>query len=152
LEQLKAKPTVSAADLTEAALLYVDIYTEPGRTPHQKMLVREPMTPAYDRLRFTYLIEVAVLPPVLDMMDVLLGELRAARPAELLVGKLKAELDARAEEIIQMQAANDRLQAEHERLRQEIAAMQASTSWRLTAPLRAGARRLSALRPLGRQR
>ena len=72
--------------------------------------------------------------------------LRAARPAELLVGKLKAELDARAEEIIQMQAANDRLQAEHERLRQEIAAMQASTSWRLTAPLRAGGRGLSALR------
>jgi hypothetical protein len=45
-----------------------------------------------------------------------------------------------------MQAANDRSQAEHERLRQEIAAMQASTSWRLTAPLRAGGRGLSALR------
>jgi hypothetical protein len=86
------------------------------------------------------------------MMDVLLGELRAARPAELLVGKLKADIDARFEENIQMQAANDRLQAEHERLRQEIAAMQASTSWRLTAPLRAGGRGFAALRALARRR
>ena len=49
-KQLKVKPTISAADLTEAALLYVDIYIEPGQTPHQKVLVREPVTPAYDRL------------------------------------------------------------------------------------------------------
>ena len=44
-KQLKVKPTISAADLTEAALLYVDIYIEPGQTPHQKVLVREPVTP-----------------------------------------------------------------------------------------------------------
>ena len=30
-KQLKVKPAISAADLTEAALLYVDIYIEPGR-------------------------------------------------------------------------------------------------------------------------
>ena len=152
LEQLKAKPTVSAADLTEAALLYVDIYTEPGRTPHQKVLVREPMTPAYDRLRFTYLIEVAVLPPILDMMDVVLGELRAARPGEMLAHKLKAELDVCVAENTRLQAANDGLQANDEWHRQEIADMLASTSWRLTAPLRAGGRGLSALRALGRRR
>lgn len=139
IEQLKNRPIVSAADLTEAALLYVDIYAEPGQTPHQKVLVRKPLTPAYDRLRFTELIDVAVLPPILDMTDVLIGELRAAR-----------------EEIIRMQAANDRLKVdladEAERHRQEIAAMLASTSWRLTAPLRAGGRGLSALRALGRRR
>jgi hypothetical protein len=163
IEQLKNRPIVSVADLTEAALLYADIYTEPEPTPHQKVLVREPLTLAYDRLRLTDLIDVAVLPPVLDMMDVLLGELRAARPAELLVHKLKAELGAsvdelaaRVEENIQLQAANDRLQvelaAEGKRHRKEIADMLASTSWRLTAPLRAGGRGLSVLRALGRRR
>ena len=50
-----------------------------GQTPHQKVLVFDPVTPAYDRLRFTDLIDVAVLPPILDMMDALLGELREAR-------------------------------------------------------------------------
>jgi glycosyl transferase family 2 len=81
IEQLKAKPAVSAADLTEAALLYVDIYNESGQIPHQKVLAFDPVTPAYDRLRFPDLIDVAVLPPVLDMMDALLEELREARDA-----------------------------------------------------------------------
>jgi hypothetical protein len=81
IEQLKKKPAVSAADLTEAALLYVDIYNGSDPIPHQKVLVFEPVTPAYDRLRFTDLIDVAVLPPVLDMMDALLGKLREARNA-----------------------------------------------------------------------
>ena len=80
-KQLKVKPTISAADLTEAALLYVDIYIEPGQTPHQKVLVREPVTPAYDRLRFTNPGDMAVLPPVLDMMEFVVDELRAARMA-----------------------------------------------------------------------
>ncbi len=78
-KQLKVKPAVSAADLTEAALLYVDIYIEPGETPHQKVLVREPVSPAYDRLRFTNPDDMAVLPPVLDMMEFVVDELRAAR-------------------------------------------------------------------------
>jgi Glycosyl transferase family 2 len=81
IEQLKSKPAITAADLTEAALLYVDIYNESGQTPHQKVLMFDPATPAYDRLRFTDLIDVAVLPPILDMMDALLGELREARNA-----------------------------------------------------------------------
>jgi len=80
-KQLKVKPTISAADLTEAALLYVDIYIEPGQTPHQKVLVREPVTPAYDRLRFTNRDDMAVLPPILDMMEFVVDELRAARMA-----------------------------------------------------------------------
>jgi Glycosyl transferase family 2/Alpha 1,4-glycosyltransferase conserved region len=80
-KQLKVKPTISAADLTEAALLYVDIYIEPGQTPHQKVLVREPVTPAYDRLRFTNLDDMAVLPPILDMMEFVVDELRGARMA-----------------------------------------------------------------------
>jgi len=80
-DQLKAKPAVSAADLTEAALLYVDIYNKAAQTPHQKVLAFEPVTPSYDRLRFTDLINVAVLPPILDMMDAVLGELREARNA-----------------------------------------------------------------------
>ena len=80
-KQLKVKPTISAADLTEAALLYVDIYIEPGQTPHQKVLVCEPVTPAYDRLRFTNRDDMAVLPPILDMMEFVVDELRAARMA-----------------------------------------------------------------------
>lgn len=81
IEQLKTTPAVSLADLTEAAILYVDIYNQPGQTPHQKVLVRDPVNPAYDRLRFTNLIDIAVLPPILDMMDVVVGELRKARAA-----------------------------------------------------------------------
>ena len=79
VERIKAKRIVSAADLTEAALLYVDIYNDSLQTAHQKVLAFDPMIPAYDGLRFTDLIDVAVLPPILDMMDALLGELREAR-------------------------------------------------------------------------
>lgn len=46
---LKSKHIPSLADLTEAALLYVDIYAQPDLTPHHKLLVREPVTPTYDR-------------------------------------------------------------------------------------------------------
>lgn len=79
VERIKAKPAISAADLTEAALLYVDIYNDSLQTPHEKVLAFEPIIPAYERLRFPDLIDVAVLPPILDMMDALLGELREAR-------------------------------------------------------------------------
>jgi Glycosyl transferase family 2 len=79
VEQLKARPTVTAADLTEAALLYVNIYNLPGATPHQNMLTYEPLSPAYDQLRYADLIKVSVLPPLLDMMDVLIGELGRER-------------------------------------------------------------------------
>lgn len=78
-KQLKSKPAVSAADLTAAALLYDDIYTGSGQTPVERALVREPVTPAYDRLRFTTRDDMAVLPPVLDMMEFVVDELRAAR-------------------------------------------------------------------------
>jgi Glycosyl transferase family 2/Alpha 1,4-glycosyltransferase conserved region len=80
-EQLETKPTVSPDDLTKAALLYVDIYLQPGEAPHQKVLAYEPVIPSYHQLRFTDLVDVAVLPPILDMMDFLLDELRAARMA-----------------------------------------------------------------------
>jgi hypothetical protein len=80
-KQLKAKPKISIADLTEAALLYVDIYHEPGRTPHRKVLVHEPVIPTYHHLRFTDLADMAVLPPILDMMEFVVDELRAARMA-----------------------------------------------------------------------
>ena len=80
----------TATDLTDAALLYVYIYAQPEQTPYQKMLVREPMVPAYERLHFTDLIDVAVLPPILDMMDVLIGELRKARA----VAARRCEADA----------------------------------------------------------
>jgi glycosyl transferase family 2 len=78
-KQLKSQPAVSAADLTAAALLYDDIYTGSGQTPVERALVREPVTPAYDRLRFTTREDMAVLPPVLDMMEFVVDELRAAR-------------------------------------------------------------------------
>src|SRR5262249_51694645 len=64
-----------------AALLYADIYIQPEQKPHRKVLAYEPVVPAYERLRFTDMAEVAVLPPILDMMDFLLGELRTVRMA-----------------------------------------------------------------------
>ena len=78
-KQLQSKPAVSAADLTAAALLYDDIYAGSGQTPVERALVHEPVTPAYDRLRFTNRDDMAVLPPVLDMMEFVVDELRAAR-------------------------------------------------------------------------
>jgi Alpha 1,4-glycosyltransferase conserved region len=80
-EKLRTNPVVTVADLTEAALLYVDIYLQPEQTPHRKLLVREPVTPSYDRLQFASLINVAVLPPILDMAELLVGELREVRAA-----------------------------------------------------------------------
>ena len=62
---------------------------------------------------------------------------------------LKAELNALAEELraeIGMKAQ------EKVRLQAALEAMQASTSWRLTAPLRAGSRWFRALRSLPRRR
>ncbi|HEY7665054.1 MAG TPA: glycosyltransferase family 2 protein [Xanthobacteraceae bacterium] len=81
VDLLKRKPTPAIADLTEAALLYADIYGQPGEAPHHKVLVREPLTPAYERLRFTHLVDIAFLPPMLDMMDFLVDELHAMRRA-----------------------------------------------------------------------
>jgi hypothetical protein len=52
---------------------------------------------------------------------------------------LKAELNA-------LQAALELKTAENERLQAALNAMLTSTSWRLTAPLRAGGRRFPALR------
>jgi Glycosyl transferase family 2/Alpha 1,4-glycosyltransferase conserved region len=78
-KQLMIKPVLSVADLTEAALLYVDIYLEPGQTHHQKTLVRDPVAPTYEQLRFTNPDDTAVLPPILDMMEFVIDELRAAR-------------------------------------------------------------------------
>jgi hypothetical protein len=78
-EQLQLRPVVSAADLTKAALLYADIYLHCDEMPHQKVLVHEPITPSYDQLHFRDLVDVAVLPPILDMMGFLLDELRATR-------------------------------------------------------------------------
>src|SRR5262245_33272183 len=50
IELLKTKPILSASDLTEAALLYVDIYGQPDQTPHLKILVRDPVAPTVDRV------------------------------------------------------------------------------------------------------
>jgi hypothetical protein len=79
IETIKANRRVSAADLTEAALSYVDMHHRTGKTPHRKVLRREPMAPAYDGLQFPELMDVAALPMVLDMLDGLLEELREAR-------------------------------------------------------------------------
>jgi hypothetical protein len=81
VELIKGKPSLSVTDLADAALLYLDIYAQPGETRHHKVLVREPVVPAYDRLRYQDLVSVAFLPPMLDMMDVLVDELRATRAA-----------------------------------------------------------------------
>jgi hypothetical protein len=76
---------------------------------------------------------------------------------------LKAELNARAEENIRMQsvlelqiAENERLKEAHERQmaqnarsQLQLEAMRASSSWRLTAPLRVASQALAAL---GRRR
>ncbi|MGA7487991.1 MAG: glycosyltransferase family 2 protein [Xanthobacteraceae bacterium] len=91
VELLKRKPTLSAADLTEAALVYVDIYGEPGEMRHHKVLVRQPVTPAYDRLRYTNSAGIALLPPILDMMEFLLDELRATRAASAALSASETE-------------------------------------------------------------
>ena len=91
VELLKSGPIPSAADLTDAALLYVDIYGQPGETRHHKVLVREPVTPTYDRLRFTSLVDIRFLPPMLDMMDALVDELRATRAKSAAYSPVDAE-------------------------------------------------------------
>ena len=96
IELLKTKPVLSAPDLTEAALLYVDIYGQPDQTPHRKMLVRDPVTPTYDRLQFTNPVDIAFLPPMLDMMDALVDELRVARVGSAAHATLDAEAVERA--------------------------------------------------------
>lgn len=78
-EQLATRPDISQADLTAAALLYADIYLQPVQARYQKVFAYEPVTPAYQRLQFVDMTEVAVLPPILDMMDFLIGELRTVR-------------------------------------------------------------------------
>ena len=76
---------------------------------------------------------------------------------------LKAELNACAEEKRAVQAALERqaavaagqlaeAEAANKRQRIQMDAILASTSWRMTAPIRAGSRCLSALRLLGRRR
>jgi hypothetical protein len=62
---------------------------------------------------------------------------------------LKAELNELAQ---QLRAEIGMHGEESARLQGELEAMQASTSWRLTAPLRAGRRHLRALRALGKRR
>jgi hypothetical protein len=94
VELLKRKPNPSVADLTEAALVYLDIYGQPGETRHHRVLVREPVVPAYDRLRYQHLTTIAFLPPILDMMDVLVDELRATRAASV----VRSDCDAGAAE------------------------------------------------------
>ena len=117
-KQLQVKPAVSAADLTAAALLYADIYTQPGQMPHQKVLVRDPVTPTYDQLRYTNLIDIAALPPVLDMMDFLLGELRAARMASAANALAPAAEPETADDVVDRLEArtvtNENRPAEHE--------------------------------------
>src|SRR5262249_15601039 len=79
IDQLKSKSRLTAADLLEAALLYVDIYLQPKRTPHRKLLIRDPLVPSYQRLRYAGLIRIDVLSSLLDVTEPLLGELRRLR-------------------------------------------------------------------------
>lgn len=83
---------------------------------------------------------------------------------------VKAELNACAEEkravqaalerqaavaagqLAEAEAANAEAEAANKRQRIQLDAILASTSWRMTAPIRAGSRCLSALRLLGRRR
>jgi hypothetical protein len=53
---------------------------------------------------------------------------------------------------VEAEAANAEAEAANKRQRIELDAILASTSWRMTAPIRAGSRCLSALRLLGRRR
>jgi hypothetical protein len=80
-DRLRSRAALSPAELRALALIYVDIYMQPGDTPHEKVLVRDPVTPAYERLHFPELAAPAVLPPILDMLDFLVDELRGARLA-----------------------------------------------------------------------
>jgi hypothetical protein len=52
----------------------------------------------------------------------------------------------------QAEAAHAEAEAANKRQRIQLDAILASTSWRMTAPIRAGSRCLSALRLLGRRR
>jgi hypothetical protein len=65
--------------------------------------------------------------------------------------ELKAQLNASAEEKAQLQLASERLQAALEHSQMQVKATLASTSWRLTAPLRAGGNLLRALQSFRRR-
>jgi hypothetical protein len=84
-DELRVKPSLSAQDLQEAALFYVDKNFHPSpfqfdmRRPYQIILVRAPMTARYSQLRFTDLINVAALPRILDAVQSLAEQLQAAR-------------------------------------------------------------------------
>ena len=66
--------------------------------------------------------------------------------------RFTAELNAQIDEKNGLQAALELRARENEQSQTQIEAMLSSTSWRLTAPLRAGGQRFPALRFLGRRR
>ena len=143
-DQIKRKPALSADDLTEAALLYVDIYLETGSVRHQKIRVRDPVAPRYERLRFADLVEVNVLPPVIDMAEFLMGELRELQ--------LAAGGAADPSDISRPHTALAQQIAENKRLRARLDDIVGSTSWRVTAPLRIAKQYIAELTRIGTKR
>ena len=73
------------------------------------------------------------------------------RQAAVAAGQL-AEAEVAAGQHAEAEAANAEAEAANKRQRIQLDAILASTSWRMTAPIRAGSRCLSALRLLGRRR
>ena len=65
---------------------------------------------------------------------------------------LERQAAVAAGQLAEAEAANAQAEAANKRQRIQLDAILASTSWRMTAPIRAGSRCLSALRLLGRRR
>jgi glycosyltransferase involved in cell wall biosynthesis len=70
---------ITADHLIKAAFHNTFTYLPPEARSAQARLIRDPLTPAYDRLRYTDLIKIDVLARVVDTAERLAKELRLAR-------------------------------------------------------------------------
>jgi glycosyltransferase involved in cell wall biosynthesis len=75
-QQLKQGASLTASDLTKAALGYALLHQPPTPAGRRMTLVRDPFKPAYDRLRYADLVKVDVFPRILEAAEQMALELR----------------------------------------------------------------------------
>jgi hypothetical protein len=75
-DRIKRNPTVSIGDLTNAALTYADVdrNTNPpswvgAHQTFSKHLTLDPFSPAYDRVKYTDLMQISVLPRIMEAAE-----------------------------------------------------------------------------------